>query len=64
MLTTGDYAGALAMTGVIDSADADFQFNYGTQELQPDTRHPWYRSDYRSDGANIYQSSVNGFNGW
>ena len=57
MLTTGDYAGALAMTGVIDSADADFQFNYGTQELQPDTRHPWYQSDYRSDGANIYQSS-------
>ena len=57
MLTTGDYAGALAMTGVIDTPSADFQFNYGTQELQPDTRHPWYQSDYRSDGANIYQSS-------
>ena len=57
MLTTGDYAGALAMGGVIDTADADMQFNYGTQELQPDTRHPWYRSDYTTSGANIYQSN-------
>ena len=57
MLTTGDYAGALAMTGVIDTADADMQFSYGTQELQPDTRHPWYASDYTTSGANIYQSS-------
>jgi hypothetical protein len=57
MLTTGDYAGALAMGGVIDTADADMQFSYGTQELQPDTRHPWYASDYTSSGANIYQSS-------
>jgi hypothetical protein len=57
MLTTGDYAGALAMSGVIDTADADMQFIYGTQELQPDTRHPWYQSDYTSSGANIYQSS-------
>jgi len=57
MLTTGDYAGALAMGGVIDTADADMQFTYGTQELQPDTRHPWYQSDYTSSGANIYQSS-------
>ena len=57
MLTTGDYAGALAMTGVIDTADADMQFSYGDQELQPDTRHPWYGSDYTSSGANEYQSS-------
>jgi hypothetical protein len=57
MLTTGDYAGALAQGGVIDTPDADMQFNYGTQELQPDTRHPWYRSDYTVSGANSYQSS-------
>ena len=57
MLTTGDYAGALAQGGVIDTPDADMQFNYGTQELQPDTRHPWYQSDYTTSGANIYQSS-------
>jgi len=57
MLTTGDYAGALAQGGVIDTPDADMQFSYGTQELQPDTRHPWYQSDYTTSGANIYQSS-------
>ena len=57
MLTTGDYAGALAQGNVIDTADADMQFNYGTQELQPDTRHPWYQSDYTTSGANIYQSN-------
>ena len=57
MLTTGDYAGALAQGGVIDTADADLQFSYGTQELQPDTRHPWYQSDYTTSGANIYQSN-------
>tara|TARA_X000001036_G_C20674218_1_gene803560 strand:- start:716 stop:2662 length:1947 start_codon:yes stop_codon:yes gene_type:complete len=42
---------------IISSADADFQFNYGDQELQPDTRHPWYQSDYTTSGANIYKSA-------
>ena len=42
---------------IISTADADFQFNYGTQELQPDTRHPWYQSDYTTSGSNIYKSS-------
>ena len=57
MLTTGNYAGALAQTNVIETAADDLQFNYGSQELQPDTRHPWYGSDYTTSGANIYQSS-------
>jgi len=56
-LTTGNYAAALAQTNVIETAADDMQFNYGTQELQPDTRHPWYQSDYTTSGANIYQSS-------
>jgi len=56
-LTTGNYAAALAQTNVIETAADDLQFNYGTQELQPDTRHPWYQSDYTTSGANIYQSS-------
>jgi len=42
---------------IISTADADLQFNYGDQELQPDTRHPFYQSDYTTSGANIYQSS-------
>ena len=57
MLTTGNYAGALAQTNVIETAADDLQFNYGSQELQPDTRHPWYGSDYTTSGANIYLSS-------
>jgi hypothetical protein len=56
-LTQGNYAAALAQTNVIETAADDMQFNYGTQELQPDTRHPWYQSDYTTSGANIYQSS-------
>ena len=56
-LTQGNYAAALAQTNVIETAADDLQFNYGTQELQPDTRHPWYQSDYTTSGANIYQSS-------
>ena len=56
-LTTGNYAAALAQTNVIETAADDLQFNYGSQELQPDTRHPWYGSDYTTSGANIYMSS-------
>ena len=55
-LTIGNYAAVLAATNVISSTDDDFQFTYGTNELSPDNRHPNYGADYRSDGANIYQS--------
>ncbi len=41
---------------ISDSAD-DFEFQYGTSELQPDTRHPDYAADYTPSGANIYQSN-------
>ncbi len=47
----------ISANDIISSADADMQFNYGDQELQPDTRHPSYRSDYTTSGANIYQST-------
>ena len=56
-ITQGNYSAALAQTNVIETAADDLQFNYGSQELQPDTRHPWYGSDYTTSGANIYQSS-------
>ena len=55
-LTVGNYSSVINATNVIDSSDDDFEFPYGTQQLSPDTRHPDYNSDYRSDGANIYQS--------
>lgn len=41
---------------ISDTAD-DFQFSYGSSELQPDTRHPDYAADYTPSGANIYQSN-------
>jgi len=41
---------------ITDSAD-DFQWQYGTRELQPDTRHPDYQNDYTTSGANIYQNN-------
>jgi len=41
----------------IESAEDDFEFQYGTSELQPDTRHPDYADDYTPSGANIYQSN-------
>lgn len=56
-LTQGNYGAVLAATNLISSQDDDFQFNYGTNALTPNTRHPDYNADYRSDGANIYQSN-------
>ncbi len=41
---------------ISDTAD-DLQFQYGTRQLQPDTRHPDYIADYTPAGANIYQSN-------
>lgn len=41
----------------IASNEDDFQLQYGTSELQPDTRHPDYAADYTPSGANIYQSN-------
>ena len=56
-LTVGNYQAVVNATGVIESSADDFVFKFGTNELQPDTRHPDYESDYRSDGANTYQSN-------
>lgn len=56
-LTQGNYTAVINATNVISSQDDDMEFRYGTQALTPDTRHPDYNSDYRSDGANIYQSN-------
>ena len=56
-LTVENYAAVAAATNVIESTDDDFQFNYGTNVLAPDTRHPNYANDYTSSGANIYQSN-------
>ncbi|NAS14195.1 SusD/RagB family nutrient-binding outer membrane lipoprotein [Poritiphilus flavus] len=41
----------------ISDSEDDFEFQYGTSELQPDNRHPDYIDDYTPSGANIYQSN-------
>ncbi|MHA7865274.1 SusD/RagB family nutrient-binding outer membrane lipoprotein [Flagellimonas marinaquae] len=59
-VTTGDTANfntVIAGGNFISSAEDDFEFQYGTSELQPDTRHPDYADDYTPSGANIYQSN-------
>lgn len=47
----------IASGDFIASEDDDFEFPYGANELNPDTRHPDYAADYTSSGANIYQSN-------
>ncbi|MBN4085394.1 SusD/RagB family nutrient-binding outer membrane lipoprotein [Flavobacteriaceae bacterium AH-315-B10] len=41
----------------ISSSSDDFQFRWGTNEIQPDTRHPAYSATYGSTGASRYQSN-------
>ncbi|MFP2996180.1 SusD/RagB family nutrient-binding outer membrane lipoprotein [Spongiivirga sp. MCCC 1A20706] len=59
-ITTGNTAAfntVIANNNFISDSSADFEFQYGTSELQPDTRHPDYAADYTPSGANIYQSN-------
>lgn len=56
-LAQGNYTAVINASNVISSSADDLEFKYGTQLINPDTRHPDYNSDYRSDGANIYQSN-------
>jgi len=41
----------------ISSTSGDFQFQYGTSETAPDTRHPAYSADYTATGAGRYRSN-------
>ena len=54
---TADFNAIVASGNYIQSADEDFQFQYGISELNPDTRHPDFAADYTPSGANIYQSN-------
>lgn len=57
---TGDTAAfnaVIAGDNFISSSEEDLQFDYGTNQLQPDTRHPDYVSDYTPSGANLYRSN-------
>jgi len=47
----------IAGNNFISTSADDLEFKYGSNELQPDTRHPDYGSDYSPSGANIYHSN-------
>lgn len=53
-INTGDFStfNNIVSSGnyIQDSAD-DFQFQWGTNDVQPDTRHPNYAASYQSSGA-------------
>lgn len=70
LLNLGDYGGYNAITDYIKNASEDFQFQWGTNEVTPDTRHPYYGGErsrsnqynmndasYTSTGGNEYMSN-------
>ena len=46
----------IASGNYISSISDDMQFTWGTNEVQPDTRHPAYRADYTVNGGGDYAS--------
>ena len=60
-ITVGDYANfqSIVVGGNYISSNADdFQFQWGTNDVQPDTRHLWYASSYTSTGGGRYMSNT------
>ncbi|MDC8005590.1 SusD/RagB family nutrient-binding outer membrane lipoprotein [Aureisphaera galaxeae] len=41
----------------ISSSADDFEWQYGTNEANPDTRHPGYNADYNTSGAGRYRAN-------
>lgn len=54
---TASFNAIVAADNYISSNEDDLQFTYGTNQLQPDTRHPDYANDYTPSGANSYRSN-------
>lgn len=58
-INTGDIAGFNALISAgnyIQDADDDLQFAWGTNQVQPDTRHPNYAQNYTNQGGGDYGS--------
>lgn len=56
-LTTGDYQAVVDASNVIETAADNLVYEYGTNELSPDSRHPDYATDYNTSGADNYRSN-------
>ena len=54
---TAAFNAVIAGNNFISSNEDDLQFTYGTNVLQPDTRHPDYATDYQPTGAGSYRSN-------
>ena len=50
------FGSIIASGNYISSVEDDMQFTWGTNEVQPDTRHPAYSSDYTVSGGGNYRS--------
>lgn len=53
----GNFNSIVASGNYINEVSEDFQFQWGTNEVQPDTRHPWYAASYTSTGGGRYTSN-------
>lgn len=53
---TGAFNNIVNSGNFINSTADDFQFKYGTNETNPDTRHPSYNGNYNVTGTGPYQS--------
>ena len=50
------FGSIIASGNYISSVADDMQFTYGTNQVQPDTRHPAYSGDYTVSGGTSYRS--------
>jgi len=50
------FGSIIASGNYISSVADDMQFTYGTNQVQPDTRHPAYSADYTVSGGGNYRS--------
>lgn len=53
----GNFNAIVNSGNFISSTADDFQFQYGTSETNPNTRHPAYGADYGVSGAGRYRSN-------
>jgi hypothetical protein len=53
----GNFNAIVNSGNFISSSADDFEFRYGTSEVNPNTRHPAYGADYTVTGAGRYRSN-------
>ncbi|MAT54985.1 MAG: hypothetical protein CMN32_10940 [Saprospirales bacterium] len=53
----GANVASLVSAGVIEDAADDFQFQYGSNRENPDSRHPYYSDGYETGGPSWYLSN-------